>query len=577
MAVVYGFFLLNDMFVRPAPSAHARSWLNVHWKHDFANYLLSLPVPEFLTPILSQFHCFTTDRTKNVFFVPSAAGYDHDQFFGRVFPLNMFAEIHDCTATLPGNSTRNQVLQDLYSRVLYTIRNPAFTCVIPDLIGITIDQVTPTTANYMNSKLHQVFNAVFNPVLFRDSQRRSSLAALSLRPSTYPSNHVNAYDLLFSANSANMRELKVVLQSVSAVLSEQIPFKMTLSQFISEGSASAILKHGYSTFALPTWSHNINTTKSTTFAAVTQHTLVSEEDRAQDISFLQRPTAEIPHSRVPRDVFYATAAEPEIAVNLPANHVITRHLPFALRLGAPADNGFPRHDNDDLTAFADDVHTAPAVLVLDTDGDLTITAHLATLTGKIIESFELDGSTIEMPDVRKSLGLQNCLFADSAVPYKYVRPGSAYHPVPAGSILPPLNRAAHNNRPRLPASSLLHDRTAVMIPQINFTIAEANVRFLPGLRLRTPVNVLRYVQSFFGFRTVDESNNDAALDAVPGMPENQLLVWSPYTYTAYEGEQYSGANPSSSRHYYLTNLRTIFGTDYNLVMVKHPYEAMPVS
>lgn len=109
------------IYVRPAPSAHARVWAETSWKNDFANFLLSLPLPEFLAPILSQFHSFQTERTKNVFFVPSAAGFDHDQFFGRVFPLNMFAAIHDCTATLPGNSTRNQVLQDLYSRVLYTL------------------------------------------------------------------------------------------------------------------------------------------------------------------------------------------------------------------------------------------------------------------------------------------------------------------------------------------------------------------------------------------------------------------------------------------------------------------------
>ena len=176
MTIVYGFFLLNDVYVRPAVSAHARSWKEISWKKELVKYLLTLPVPEFLVPVLQQFKSFTTDRTKNVFFVPSAAGFDHNVFFGRIFPLSMFAAIHDCTATLPGNSTRMQVLQDLYSRVLYTITQPAFTCLIPDLIGISIDQTTATTANYVNSKLYQVFNAVFNPVLFRDFQRRSSLA-----------------------------------------------------------------------------------------------------------------------------------------------------------------------------------------------------------------------------------------------------------------------------------------------------------------------------------------------------------------------------------------------------------------
>ncbi|MCI33606.1 coat protein, partial [Trifolium medium] len=132
---------------------------------------------------------------------------------------------------------------------------------------------------------------------------------------------------------------------------------------------------------------------------------------------------------------------PNTPVPLPANHLINRRFPFCLRLNEPANNGFPRHDNEDLVSFTGDMHSAPSVLILDTIGNDTITAHLPTLTGKIIESFELDGSTIEMPDARKSLGMQNCMFVDSAIAYKYVRPGSYWRPRAAGSILPPLNRA----------------------------------------------------------------------------------------------------------------------------------------
>ena len=67
---------------------------------------------------------------------------------------------------------------------------------IPDLIGITPDQAAATTVNYMNSKFYQTFTSIFNPVLFRDSQRRDSLAALSFTAPTYPTNHLNAYDYM---------------------------------------------------------------------------------------------------------------------------------------------------------------------------------------------------------------------------------------------------------------------------------------------------------------------------------------------------------------------------------------------
>nr|DAD54820.1 TPA_asm: coat protein [Quinoa-associated betapartitivirus 2] len=585
ITVIYGFFMLNDIYVRPSPSAHARTWIETSWKHEFVKFLLTLPVPEFLIPVLSQFHSFHTDRSKNVLFVPSAAGFDHDQFFGRTFPISVFAAIHDCTANLPGNTPKIQVLQNLFSKVLYTINAPAFSCVIPDLIGVTIDQANQTTANYINSKLFQVFSTIFNPVLFRDFQRRSALAALSFTAPNYPTNHVNAYDLLFSASSANLRELKVVLQAVGAILNDKVIFKGTLASFINEPSLASITKHGYSTYALPTWSHNENTNKQATFAAITTLHLVTEDERAQDISFLQRPAEPFPHREPVTDLIFSStgstsstsSGRPERA-KLPANHAIIRYPPFCLRCQSEQPNGFPRHDNQDLVNFIDSVDTAPTVLVLDTDGTLTVGAFLATLSGKIIESFELDGSTVEMPNAAKSLGMQNCMFADSAIAYKYVRPGSDFRPRAQADFAPPLNRAPPNSRPRLPASSLLHDRTMIMLPQINrFINALPTVPTLPGMTIKSPVNVLRYAQSFLGFRTVDSSNNAAEQDDVPGMTEGLLLVWSPYTYTPYESDDLPVPDLSASRHYYLTNMRTFFGTDYNLIKCKHPYEAMPVN
>ncbi|AGJ83770.1 coat protein [Crimson clover cryptic virus 2] len=579
MAVVYGYFLLNDLNIRLNPSAHARSWAEASWKSEFVEFLYGLPVPEFLAPILSEYQHFVTDKTPNVHFTPSAAGFDHDQFFGRVFPLNMFAALHDSTATLPSSSTYAQVLQDLFSRPLYTITDPAFTCYLPDLLGITLTAgENVTTLNYINSKLYQVFTTIFNPVLFRDHQRRSSLAALSFKSPTYPNPNINAYDLLFSASVANLREIKIVLQSIYKLFDGRVACKHTLSQFICESTSPSITKHGYSTFPLPTWSHTESDAKAIRFSGVTALVHVSEEDRAQDFCFLQRPAEAIPHVNEVPDIRYATTEDPETAVPLPANHILVRRFPFAIRLRQEAANGFPRHDNDDLTKFSDHVHTAPRVLILDTTGDGIISAHTTTASGKIIESFELDGSTIEMPNADKSLGMQNCLFADSAIAYKYVRPGSFYRPRTQGSVLPPLNRAPPNSRPRLPASSMLHDRTKVFLPQLNTRINEAvDIRTLPGLTMLNNVNCINYAQSFIGFKTVDATRNDDVLDAVPGMPLNNLILWSPYTYTAYEDETYPDPVFSNSRHYYLTNLRTIFGTDTNLIKAVHPYEAYPVS
>jgi hypothetical protein len=578
MTIVYGFFLLNDLHVRPSPSAHARSWFQTTWKREFSNFLLSLPVPEFLVNVLSQFHACQTDRTRNVFFVPSAAGFDHSHFFGRFYPLNLFAAIHDCTATMPGNSSRINVLNDLFSRPLYSTANPANSYVIPDFIGVSIDQQAPTTMNSYNSKLFQTFSAVFNPVLFRDFQRRSSLATLSLRAPVFLTNKLNAYDCLFSATSANLRELRVVLQAVSSILSGHVVCKQNLGTFISSASGTNILSHGYSTYALPTWSHNENTTKPALFSAATHFTNVSEQERATDFSFLQRPAAAFPTPNVVNDVIYAATAAPDTSVPIPGGHQITRYWPWSLRRTADPNPviHWPRHNNSDLVQFNDSVHTAPAVLVLDTIGTKTVSAHLATLTGKIIESFELDGSTIEMPDIRKPLGMQNSLFADSAIPYTAVTFATRFHPRTAASIRSPLARAPANPRPRLPAASLLHDRTRIMLPRLNTRLADPIPAGLPGMTRRDNTSVLMYVQSFLGFRTLDGSSNADNLDAIPNMAKGRLLVWSPYTYTPFESDDEPLPDLAETRSYFITNLRTLFGTDFNLIGVKHPFEALPV-
>jgi hypothetical protein len=577
MAIVYGFFLLNDLYVRPSPSAHARSWSQTSWKNEFVTFLLTLPVPEFLEPILAQFHACQTERTGNVFFIPSAAGFSHEHFFGRFIPLNFFSEIHDCTSTLPGNSSRIAVLQDLLSRRLYTLTSAGINrhVLIPDFLGITIDQTIATTAHFFNSRFYQIFNSTFNPVLFRDYQRRSTLASLNLKAPSHTTLDPNAYDILFAASSSNLRELRVVLQAVASVLTPAVSCKKTLSHFISGASGSAILKHAYSEYALPVMSSNRNVTNATTFPSITHLTAQTESERATDISFLQ-PANGTPATAV-HDVIYQADAAPGTPVAIPGGHSIARYWPWSLRYTRTQATHWPRTGTDNFVSFSDELHTAPRTLVLDTDATKTITAHLVTLTGKVIESFEIDGTTVEMPNALKSLGMQNCLFADSAIPYKYCLFATKWYPRTASSITAPLARVKPNSQPRLPASSLLHDRLTIMLPQVNTSVVDTTLpTTLPGMTQRPNATWLKYAQSFLGFRTVDGSSNVATRDQVPGMETGRLMVWSPYTFTPYEDDDEPLPALSESRHYFLTNLRSLFGTDYNLIEVKHSFEAMPV-
>jgi hypothetical protein len=577
MCVFQGFLLLNDLHVRTSPSAHAASWSTVSYKAAFAQWLLSLPVPDSMVIIFEQLAAATSDKTMNIFYIPSAAGFNLHHFFGRFIPVNFFAHIHDCVASMPGNSRPADIYKDLFPRTLFSYTDATSpdktSVVIADLLGITVNT---TTASHAAHKWYQTFSGIFNPVLFRDFHRRSSLATLDLESPVFTSmDKTNAYDILFSATPHSLRELKTVLQHVAGILQSTVPMKHTLSSMMSNLSGTNILHHGYSEYALPTWTANPDTVTAS-LDNITRLTSVTTTARATDFKYLVNPTSHTGTETI-------TAATAQSSGTTDTASISSLTFPWSLVASGTATTPLPV-SNRDFILYDDEIHAYPRVLVLDTVGKLTVTAHLATLTGKTIETLEIDGTTIPLPHPTRSLAMQNCVFADSAVPYKHVIRATKFHSRTT-PIMPVLKRSSPRASNSLPASSLLHDRTMIRLPKIsgNGDVGSSDIMdtatftTLPGMTEYGATNWLRYAQSFFGFHTKIRANAET-VDTVPATEIGRLFVWSPYTYTSQEDSSPEEILPnlSENRTYFLTNLRTIFGTDLNLVEVTHPMEAMPV-
>jgi hypothetical protein len=587
VSILYGYFLASDCYLRPTPSANARLWKESSWRHEFLEFLMTLPVPEDLVPILAQFAPSETERSKNIFWIPCAAAFSLKHYLGRFLPINFFSVLHDSASSLPGNSTKVAVMKHVLQQKLIRINtNPAAYRThyfMANFLGYSLDQTTATTANYINSKFHQVFTSVFNPVLFRDYQRRSSLAEIGISAPIFKVAEPNAYDILFSATGPNLAELRVVLQTVSSFLKGNVKCTKTLGQLLSEPSGNEITAHGYAEFALPI---HISNAATSDFDAVTALQRVEFDARAADISFLTAPAARPARNTNVYNVIYHDAGHTAAAI--PANHHIHNYWPFSLLSNTAHNNdtAYPSLTTD-LVLFDENRHTTPRTLLLDIGNALKSASAVPLLCGKIIYSFELDASTIEQPNIDKALGMQNVLFADSAIPFERVIFSTKWYPRAAGSVFPPLKRAPANSTRSLPASSLLHDRTKVyqpLVPSGVFTathtqtaIIDAAPAHLPGFTQRQNVDWLRYAQSFLGFRTTKPTDAAQTASAIPGMENGRLLVWSPYTYITYEDSDDVTVDYSATHRYFLTNLRTLFGTDYNLVEMKHPFEALPVS
>jgi len=586
LALFYGYFLINDLYVRPTKSQHANIWEFSTQRNDFVEFISQLPVPEHMVPILEQYNATTTERTPNVVLIPSAAGFNHNTYFGRFIPLIALTEMHDCICRMPGNSSREAILGNLFTRQLYTTpagHNDTFTCTWPDLLGHTYD--TGNTVFITPSKWNQIFEYTFTPVLFRDFQRRSSLAPIRLTPPEFESNNPNAYDMLFSVDSSNLQELKIVLQAVASVIKSSVTMKHTLVDICTSGSTMNAFVHGYTGYALPTWCSNAKTTLSIDGDKKINESDQKIKDFARKIQFLQKlgkKKPELPGKsefiNIENLIIDPENGKPTTDYVINPNEY--NHPQFLFNL-EDDPSPYPSFESD-LIIFDEHQHVVPQVYVLDVLAMKATTAHLATLTGKIIESFEIDGTTVPRISEMQPLGLQNSVFSDSAIPLSACIRGTSWYPRTAVKYLPPLRRAVHRDDASLRGSTLFVDRTQIVLPTVNPTIYffgdnfGITTRQLPGFTIIPDFNILQYVKRFLGVKTIEQRAPPSETDDLTNIPRHSLYVWSPYTITTRVDRNDLRNDNDQMRTYFLTNLVTIFGTDTNFIRVEHPYNAMPV-
>jgi hypothetical protein len=481
----------------------------------------------------------------------------------------MFTNIHDVAAETPSNTSPAEVLFTYFAMNLYTITNLRN--------GVTRFNASPAhflgscftsggNLSSYHSKVEQLFQSVFNPILFRDYQRRQTLASVSLAPRTYPTRFMNFYDLVFSASPANLSELRVVFQSISGAMKGNIKCPGDLASFFKTFFGISILSHAYSFPALPTWHHSAITFPTANFRRPAR---VSPEDFASAIRYLQTPT--LPTSSAP--------TQPTGTCQTTATHVVTIRYTSMLNrlLPAAATPPVPSFTSD-FVIFDEGKHLYPKALVFCIDGS-TIDAWQSTAFGMVIETADIDGTVIPQPNANLSLGIENSWFADSCIPIRYCFWSIMFDTAATTAHARSRVRATAPRQTRFPAASLLVDRTTVSLPRILPTVVNVTNedQFFPGLTSLTNVNWTQMVQSFLGFRTTDPRSPTPVDDTIPGMDVGRLLVWSPYTYVGVEGSNDFVAAHDETMIYFVTNLRTLFGTDVPLAELSNALDAMPIS
>lgn len=586
LSICYGYFLLSDMYVRPTPSAAAQEWKNSSYREDFAKFLASLPVPDFLSDFLRAFPVVADETRSNVLFVPSAAGFRYKRFFGRFFPVIAFTNLHDVTAEMPSNTPRHDILNETYGRILYSITamyngSPAFHASLGNFIGFGYTTTGTNRNGHSASRLYQAFESVFNSVLFRDYQRRHTLAAINLVPKTYPTSYMNVYDLLFSADANNLSELRVVFTSISALFKGNIKSDGDLASFFDNQSGLSILRHGYSELQLPTFHH-------------TQLIADSDSGLEHPLTATLRPRPRTP-AQVATEIGFLvpgnlalsiTHEQPAATCDTDRAHPVTlTHTgwPFNLLLAARNPRTAPDtdsvtqvpHPTNDFIQFDEEHHVYPRVRVLSPADESTVDAWMATAFGMVIQSFEIDGSVVPHPDATLSLGTENTWFADSAISLEFVFRSTFL----AKDNAAPVRARKRVHRPRqqaMPAALLFVDRTKINLPQIApETGTNISGNTLPGMTIVPSVTWIQKAKSFLGFTTAYPLSPNE--NTFPGYDSADIYVWSPYTYTSVSPQQDGPVAHNEQRTYFLTNLRTIYGTRHRLIELENGLKCVPIA
>jgi hypothetical protein len=584
-AIYYGYILLNDMHVRPEPSNFASDYHNQHYKYEFSDFLLSLPVPEFMSPVLKYLSATAPETASHVVFCPSAAGFSHQYFFGLTVPVIAYTNIHDITASLPGNINPNTAITEVMAAPLYTLTRQsattatAITITLAHLLAACIEKTSAnnidTYRNYA-SRRRQMFDSCFNPVLFRDYQRRQSLASINLRAPTFATHRYNPYDYIFAASPTNLKELKVVFSSVAATINGAIPLAGSLSSMFENISGTTILTHGYAQPRLPVY-HYINVAADIDPTTTTiRMTKDYAPEFATEIQWLTVPT--MTHDSLRHTVARDATARCDTDHAHPVTVTQGSTTYNLLRNTAPADPPTNALAPTPFIAFNEQTHVYPAVQVLCVGSQDEENAWMTTCFGMIVRSFEIDGSGISCPDPSVSNGLENVCFADSALAYT--------NTVKATSIN---LTSEHQARSRVQVrrnmfKSAIHllDFSKVWIPRpLLSTFDQLVNNGFPGISFQDNVTWLAMSLSFLGLKTITERDNAHNDTAPPHVAPDLTHAWSPYTYTPaprsleFAGNMQFGRLPADSVQYFIMNPRSMFGTLATIVNINDAIESMP--
>jgi hypothetical protein len=531
--VIYSFYLICDLEVRPTPSTHTR-FIHTPEFLEFKAFILNLDVPDFLVKFLQAIAPCADPRRPNITYVPTFACYSEYMDFGRYFPIIILLQCHNFVINNKTNDVPEKLINHMMGLSVYNTRR----------VGNFFGQLLTNGTDYDSyaHQLMQAFEGIITPALARSRSQRNVYSRITVHPTTF-TGEPNPYQLLMNADEDNVSETMTLFRQVQHCISSKFKISGKLASVASSLTGMNILIHGYSLYAVPTW--HTDTIVAATDAANT----VTAKHYANLLKFLAKPDR---------------SAGTDLGDDTDFNKV--KKFLYLIKNHRNSTARYPQ--DSDLVLFSGRNSSVPVTRILDPYDYNALTFHNVFLSGSIIESLEIDGSAVPQPNADTVLDEENTLFLQSAIPYSDIHRATNFIYRATGSIY--AERRVPIGPHGQPAATMLYDLSANRLPEFDRDPHGTTPTALSGFDPVEHVSLWTAAFSKIGFRV---PNNDEKSRNRPNIaPKGKMLVWSPYRY--YNGKVMT--NPTEN-YFMLTNLRTIFGTNPPLGETAHFLEVLPVS
>ncbi|KAI0983758.1 hypothetical protein GJ496_003929 [Pomphorhynchus laevis] len=457
-------------------SLSAQVYNNTEYRRIIIETLAQSNVPSYLRPVLSQLAPMHDLKHKDIEYVPSFGAYSHIHDFDRTLPATLFLEAHNVICAARTNADPAAVTTDLYNTVIVTINGVVYN------IGHYLAGPYILNANRRNyrSNFRYRFETLFNPIIGRTLSQRPSLGSIDITPIEYPTANYNTYDLLLGISTNNSLKIKTFLHHAST-FHETLSGIYLLANLLREMNGATIISHSIKVPTLPTWHHLEHT------AADAAHPLVRIDAQtfATDIEFLTEITALQAVS-----ISDAPTSEALLYLRSAAN---------------PISGDFPSQ------LFNEERHLTPNVLYFQSYDTNECALSYVTILGLKIESADLDGSGILIPNPEISICDNISQIQHSTKLLSKIMPICAtLEPTIA------LDRIKIYNG--TPVAFARYDASRVIMPRFDAEHAGQRLQALSGFtdagNLRNQNTAYTWFANLYG--------------QLPPIPNNSIYLWSSY-------------------------------------------------